>query len=1122
MTQAVDPAVLHEGDAVLERTLEELDRELEARIQGFEEALEARVVGPLRDGLEAAATAHRRLAREAELLPEADRPCPDWPCLRSYRDGVAREVVGPLLELLREGDPTGRTSTLWEEFRRGVEGVAETLPEKVLRTEPGDVLAGTPGDGLLRRARKLARRMGRGVARPFRGSAPRLQNVPLRRLAREVFQGEALPGVVDVLERLHKHHASAVQGAEHAVGAWLRDWFPVEDPTHPAPGPVPRATAQELERLTEGLAPILEEISRDGEDDLPGDSTTEDSDPSAPEAGGGDEGETEEEAWGPAQVAAAFQAALEAAATRPSLHRPALDQVRGGVERLGARLQDRIREAGTGLARPTPTSEVQRRTRLKARMERGTAGWSRWQAAAVGRIRLAAEVLALRRALEVELEGLLKGVLDASVLHLDRVLGEARNGLQTLREEAGRPDSPLHATDDREQVAEAAEGYLEQAEALLEEAVGAPLHPDRTHGAVRGVVDRVVDRVDALARGLPEAVEVHPLRDPLPPLDVAQSVRTVEFRDIVAQSLDALHLEALRTSAAPVLAFLEQARGECREVPKVVAYNLTAARDELLAEEEDEETDADAVLEDARSLTLQGLERTAQALDQIRAGSLGPFHAFAERAHGVIHRALVQAHDRLTVEKAVQEQIRDVRSLLEGWLRRLEDRAGGWWQGIRRWTERSSRRLSVRVQRLIRKGKSAVGAQELEEGEAERAMEVLRGIPALLEPLPLVYRRLYSFQPVSDPSLLMGREEETAWVSRRWAAWQEGLRSPSVLTGAVTVGATSFLNVLAVTLFQDARVVRIPFLRRRTSPDSVAERVAEGLRNAEVLGEEETGPWTLDDLAERLLDRTPEEGGRPLVLLVEHLSHLFLRVPGGAQTVERFLAFQARTSPVVFWLTCTSDPFWKLLRKMESRATTLVTAGTLSGMDRSELETLIMARHQRSGVPLEFLPPRDPNPLLKRKLGRARTEEARQEILRSEFFDRLHRGSQGNVIMAILLWLKSADFTTREGWLRLHPPRPLRFGFMDELDLELDFALMALVEHTSLTVEELARVFQVDEDDAFQTLEALRGRMLLDRLDTRGGLLEPVEQIEEGVRYRIPPILGQVVSNYLRNQNILH
>jgi hypothetical protein len=1185
----VDPRVLQQGDVALERALEGLDRRLRLRIDAWADRLERDVTGALRIGLQEAAAAHRRLlegigitaetleadaegpsataavATEDEGGEEEDRE-PDWSSMRRYREGVREEIVLPLLRLLEDTRPGARVSEGWQAFVLELREVASTLPEEIVRTEPADVLVAEAGDGPVRHLRRVLGRAGRATSRVFRRSAVQAQTVPLRALARRELQGERLPGVADLAEELHRHHARALLEVEMGLGHWLREWFPVEDRRHEAWSQLSPNALAELHRIrdlgqepssdappdTDGEGPLERgrkgseergdpEEEQEADDDASGKGGEGHAEGDAGGGGGGDEeghagGDTEgydahdpeagEEEPDPGSVALALQKALDGAADQLPVPEPILERVRGSVGRLRWELDLEIRRSGTGLAAKPSASEDRRLLKLRERLAAHSELWGEWYDISRNRLRLTRELLELRGDLDRTVDRLFEETLAASVVHLSRWLGEAREGLLALREEAASPGSPLMGSSDRETVARAAEDYLARAGAILEQAIQAPMDPDRVDSRVREVMDAVVEGLATRLRDLPESEEVRPVRFPVPPPDLEQGTRTVPLRDAVRQSLDALRLEDLRTSASPLLQYLDQGRTKCREIPNVVAYNLGAARDELRGEAEPAADEADstglhALLEDARSLTLHGLERTAQGLDKILAGAVDPYREFTERAHGILHRAMVKARERITLERAVQEQIRDVRTLVLGWARIARERVGELWRVLRPQVERAWKKAYIQIQRLIRKGRSAVGAEAAAEGEAERAMEVLRNIPLLLEPLPLVYRRLFSFLPVTDPALLVGREPETAWVTHRWTAWREGLRMPSLLTGPVTVGHTSFLNILCATLFAEARVVRLNLQDRYRSPDAVAERVAQGLREAGLLPSEEGG-WTLDRLASKLLDDLGDSSGPPLVILVEHFGHLFLRTPGGGLPAERFLEFQARTSPVVFWLSTASDPFWKLLRKTEPQAAALMSAGTLSDMDRSEMEQLIMTRHQRSGVPLEFLAPESPNPLLKRKLQRVRSPKDRQAILREEFFDRLHRGSQGNIIMAILLWLKSADFTSREGWLQVHPPLPLRFQFLEELDLDVDFALMALLEHSSLTLEEYCRVFRVEEDQAFQTLEVLRGRMLLDRLTTKGGLPEPVETVRKGVRYRIPPILTQVVTQYLRNHNILH
>lgn len=418
--------------------------------------------------------------------------------------------------------------------------------------------------------------------------------------------------------------------------------------------------------------------------------------------------------------------------------------------------------------------------------------------------------------------------------------------------------------------------------------------------------------------------------------------------------------------------------------------------------------------------------------------------------------------------------------------------------------------------------------------KTERAAEVLGRIPELLEPLPLIYRRLYSFQPLNEPALMVGRENDRLWITSQYSRWVEGSCPPVVLTGAMAVGHTSFLNVMANELPGEdgaVSVVRLVPATRYLDEPTLAARIARALwgEEAEALLNEagregsEAGPsqeaptWTFSGLERMLRTRNGQQ-----IVLLERLEHVMLRVPGGCVLAERFLAFQSRTAGQVFWVNSISDPAWKLLTTTEPHAHGLVQVRRLAAPDRKTMEELLLTRHRRSGVPIEFTEPSDLNPLLRRRLKRAHAEKDRQDLLRTDFFDWLFRASQGNVLMAILLWLRSADFTGRPGWLRMKPSRAIRFEFLEEMDLPTSFALKAFLEHESLTLDEYARIFAVQYDEAFQALEVLRRKVLIDRLDTASGLPTPVRRLEDGVRYRIPPIITQVIAQNLMDQNILH
>jgi hypothetical protein len=1110
-----DIVELRSGQALLEEALAGLRGRLTDHREALFESLEASLNAPMREAFSRAREAHEQLALEAGLsTKEEETREPDavlGTALTRYREGVRLQVLEPLRSALKEIEVGREVSRRWQGFRDGLPGLADSLPHLLYRQEPDDLFGKRAVDGEITAFRKRVVRGWRRVRGLFSGVAlwilrfagrerdqilPPVQTVPLRALARECLLGIFPLRVEPFVEDIQQHFARPVADVETAVAAWTEEWF----------------SAEEAIRMAEGHlgTRFQEEVSRDlpPPAEAPPPTTSEDIEAEAP---------TEEESSPAPQDQLVLQEisrklgdALEAggALSSPS---GAEAGIREAMEHEWDHLLEEIRVAGSFQA--TARSRTDRR-RVERLLERGKARariWEAWHQNAPERLFLSVLLLRLRESLGQAENHLMGRIVEEALAPLVGSWNEARGELQEMEDEAAAVFAREGISEDTQELARAVDTLRVRAEARVGSGLAQVMEEVAPLRTVRQVGDRVAgDLADAL-RYLPESIPVTPLQEDERRVIPTVTVRHVPFREAVLQTVDVLRLEALRNSTQPLTEFLQGAAEECREIPNIVSFNLTAARDELLTPPEGP---LEPVLEDARSLTVDGLVRTAAGVETLLRGLLGPWREFTQDADDLLRRSFKEIHTRAVAEGAVQEQMLDLRARVRAWVRRGGDRAREWARWLEKRASRSLRRWRARGARLVHLGRAAVGTPVTQEGEAERAMETLRGIPQLLDSLPLVYRRLYSFHPVSDPNLLVGRESEMEWVARRLAAWKGGAGIPCLLTGPVGVGHTSFLNVLADTHLEGYRVFRVTLDRRISTEESLAPFLAEAL---DIGGQD---PWTLARLEGHLLEDSAFQ--HPTAVLLEHLEHLFLRVPGGTDLLESFISLLARTSGRVFWISNTSGAAWKVLEKSEPRAAALLTRHPLPVLSRPDLESLIMVRHRRSGLPVEFVQPGDLNALIRRRLRRTRGDKAKQEIIREDFFDRIFRMSEGNVAMAILLWLRAADFSSREGWLRVVAPRPLRFAFLEELDLTMDFALKGFLEHGTLTLEEYGKVFGTGPQEAFQVFETLRSRMLLESLGTRGGLPSPLDGVREGERYRVPGILSQVVANRLRNRNILH
>jgi len=747
------------------------------------------------------------------------------------------------------------------------------------------------------------------------------------------------------------------------------------------------------------------------------------------------------------------------------------------------------------------------------KMDRRAEHWLRWHRAVPNRLLLAIHRIRLRALLVDAREALVTGVAQHAVIDLVRrwkVTSQAFRGLAEKCDEifsgpVGDPPGPGLSVE--------IQGWLDEGIELLEEQWVGPMRSGQFQASVHELADGISTKLASSLADLPDAISVSaPQTVKNGSVDPLIEDRTVTIRASARQVLDVMRLEGIRKLPGPILEVLAGAREGTDALVEVLRFNLEAAMEEVAGSATE---DPGTHLEEARSMTREGILRTDEAIPRLLLGLRGGWEGFSRATDDLFSGALEDMDARLSSEGGVQEQIVGVQEKLGHTVRMGTQQIRQTVQQTTRSLRRTARKATIAFLRAIRLGREAVGAAPQEAAQGDRALAVIRLAPTILSDLPLIYRRLFSFEPLTEEVLLKGRTVERAWVQSRFEAWRNGVGGPVILSGPVGAGHTSFFNVLATSLFSEVRTHRVELDRRFRSEESVAASIGQAV------GLQEGAVTSFSDLA-KALERASSPR-RPMVVFTERLEHVFLRTPGGSDLFEDVLSFQAQTSERVFWVSSMSGAAWKLVAKTEPRAASLAHVHPLNPPSRNELEELILARHRRSGLPLEFRPPPDLNPLARRRLRLSHGEKAQQRILQGQYFDRLHRASQESIPMAILHWLRSTDFRSNEGTLFLTPPAEIRYGFLDGLDLDLDFALKAFLEHASLTLEEYREVFAATEDQSFQTFEALRARLLLAPAEAAGAVLPtPGSTVEEGVRYRIPALLSQIVARRLKDRNILH
>ncbi|MCC6590215.1 MAG: ATP-binding protein [Bryobacterales bacterium] len=352
--------------------------------------------------------------------------------------------------------------------------------------------------------------------------------------------------------------------------------------------------------------------------------------------------------------------------------------------------------------------------------------------------------------------------------------------------------------------------------------------------------------------------------------------------------------------------------------------------------------------------------------------------------------------------------------------------------------------------------------------------------------LPMIYRRLFRLAPVEDPRFLVGREAEMAELAIARDLWQSNRSVAVVLVGERGSGKTSMLNCLVARELSDLDVVRSQFSNRLTR----AEDVRHFLHKLLDLPQGE-------DLEHALL-------AKKRIILIEELERTFLRKMNGFEGLLELLSIVSRTCRSTLWVLCLNQTSYQYLEAAIGLGGFFSHRINAMSIGPGQLKNAVMLRHNLSGLRLHFPDTEESNG----RVERLRRFLGLQPAPEEQFFDSLYRQSGGVFRSAFELWQHYMD-RVEAGVLYMRQPNlpdldPL-IAQLREPDL---FALQAILQHGSVTVEEHAELFECSHRES---------RVQLERLEN----LECLEPDPAGPGLRIRPEAGRLVRIALARRNLI-
>lgn len=625
----------------------------------------------------------------------------------------------------------------------------------------------------------------------------------------------------------------------------------------------------------------------------------------------------------------------------------------------------------------------------------------------------------------------------------------------------------------------------------------------RDRAVVNERADASVEALLSIVRQVPQTLLLHAPGARVPSGVRQTETRSLGLQELARQSFDSLRIERIRSSAFGVLQAVDRVRADAAELPNVLTFAFDAAATEL-------EEGEDGAEQRAVELVKEALESVADALRVAPVSLETEISEVRVLLAGEVCEGSAALFDRVGAGRmqaqlfAAQSRAADARAWVNDTWGPPVDRA--FQSLVRVWTH--TRGL---ITRGVRRGTEIVGADIADRESSTRTLRTLASADALSEGLPLVYQRLFTLDPLSEGALLAGRDGELADGLARWQRSRSGEGIPLLVRGRQGSGVTSFLNVLGEGISDSgATLVRLPFEARITTETELADVLAPALGLEPV--------DSIDRLAEAIL-RAPD-GGVPEAVTLDNLEHLYLRVPGGTDLIERLLTMMAETEARIFWTAGITASAWQLIAKIEPTAASQVDGLDLRPLGAEHVQAAMTLRHRRSGLQVRYGELAAGRHHFRSWVARLDSSEHRRERAERSFFDRLERASHGTLRLALFQWLRAADFGTGDGVLMGPVERP-DFSILGGLDLTQNFTLKAFLEHRTLTLGEHDAIFRLPRQESFQIFEALGNRDLIEAVD--GEEDRPTRsEIVEGLRYRVRPLLAGAIIRHLESRNIVH
>ena len=502
---------------------------------------------------------------------------------------------------------------------------------------------------------------------------------------------------------------------------------------------------------------------------------------------------------------------------------------------------------------------------------------------------------------------------------------------------------------------------------------------------------------------------------------------------------------------------LERLKRKISNIDQIVEYNLEAAIDMLDSESINKS-------HEAHQVAVSGLERTITNLDDI-VDDLDKFLNNATMKIADIASDLQQDIQKLgDNERILQLRIRIARAQTKEHIIKYRSIL---WQYVKTVVPKIWGIILKGFQKIrtsYRRVQRISGLAALAEQDEYAIFDFIAEYKNKFSKLPFIYQRLFNPDPLDDQRFFIGRDAQFNKIISAFERFKSGQPASIAIIGEKGNGKTSLVYFATHDIFTGCKICTIDFQRSVYNEEELKHCFTKAFNFS-------------NDISFEVLIKELDKVEDKHILILENLHNLFLRTINGFNAIERLLLMMSKLQDKYLWLITSGLYGWLYLNKVINISSYFHHIIELTSLNNDDIRQLIEMRHKASGYGLNFSTSTKFE--RNRSYRKLKSDNDRQVFLSDYYFKNLAEDSNGNIKIAMQLWLSSIDKVEDED---IYINTEFNFDHRIILNLTHDenFTLAAFIQHEYLSIKEHAKIFHQSEETSELMINRLYKKGILD------------------------------------------